>query len=112
MALSHLEDRSNLNRSVHGTRLALEGECLTMMWGGGWWVVGGLVMVVCIFMMGRMMMGHGGSWHGGHGDIEDQGNRSARDILGERFARGEISEEEFEQRKKVLGSSDQVHTAT
>lgn len=80
-----------------------------MMWGGGWWVVGALVMVVCIFMMGRMMM----SGHGGHGDIEDQGNRSARDILAERFARGEISQEEFEQSKKVLeGSSDQVHTAT
>ncbi len=92
-----------------------------MMWGGGWWVVGALVMVVCIFMMGRMMMGHGGSGHGGHGgsghgghgDFEDQGNRSARDILAERFARGEISVGEFEQRKKVLkGSSDQVHTAT
>ena len=78
---------------------------MTMMWGGGWWVVGALVMVVCIFMMGRMMMGHGGSGHGGHGDIEDQGNRSARDILAERFGRGEISEEEFEQRKKVLEGS-------
>jgi uncharacterized membrane protein len=76
-----------------------------MMWGGGWWVVGALVMVVCIFMMGRMMMGHGGSGHGGHGDIEDQSNRSARDILAERFARGEISQEEFEQRKKVLAGS-------
>ena len=84
-----------------------------MMWGGGWWVVGALVMVVCIFMMGRMMMGHGGSGHGGHGDIEDRGNRSARDILAERFAQGEISEEEFEQRNRVLeGSSDQVHTTT
>jgi uncharacterized membrane protein len=86
---------------------------MTMMWGGGWWVVGALVMVACIFMMGRMMMNHGGSGHGGHGDIEDHGNRSARDILAERFVRGEISEEEFEQRKRVLeGSSDQVHTAT
>jgi putative membrane protein len=84
-----------------------------MMWGGGWWVVGALVMVVCIFMMARMMMGHGGSGHGGQGDIEDRGNRSARDILAERFAQGEISEEEFEQRKRVLeGSSGQVHTAT
>jgi putative membrane protein len=89
-----------------------------MMWGGGWWVVGALVMVVCIFMMGRMMISHGGSGHAGRGDIgrgdiEDQGNRSARNILAERFARGEISEEEFEQRKKVLeGSADQVYTAT
>lgn len=76
-----------------------------MMWGGGWWIIGVVVMVACIFMMGRMMMGHGGSGHGGHGDIEDQGNRNPRDILAERFARGEISEEEFEQRKKVLKGS-------
>jgi putative membrane protein len=74
-----------------------------MMWGGGgWWVIGALVMVVCIFMMGRMMMGHGGSGRGSYSGFEDQSNRSARDILAERFARGEISEEEFEQRRRVL----------
>jgi putative membrane protein len=70
--------------------------------GGGWWVIGVLIVVACIFMMVRMMMGHGGSAHGSHGDIEDHGNRSASDILAERFARGEISEEEFEQRRRVL----------
>jgi len=67
-------------------------------------------MVVCIFMMGRMMMGnmgrmmmgHGGSEHDRHGGLEDRSNRSAQDILAERFARGEISEEEFEQRRRVL----------
>jgi putative membrane protein len=76
---------------------------ITMMWGGGgWWVIGALVMVVCIFMMGRMMMSHGGSGHDSHSDFEGQGDRSARDILAERFARGEISEEEFEQRRRVL----------
>ncbi|HSD49656.1 MAG TPA: SHOCT domain-containing protein [Actinomycetota bacterium] len=64
-------------------------------------MIGALVMVACIFMMVRMMS-HGGSGHGGHGDAGDQGNRSARDILAERFARGEISEEEFEQRRRVL----------
>ncbi len=73
-----------------------------MMWGGGgWWVIGVLVMVACVYMMVRMM-NHGGSGPGGHGDVEGQGNRSAGDILAERFARGEISEEEFEQRRRVL----------
>jgi len=75
---------------------------MTMMWGGGgWWAIGALVMV-CIFMMARMMVGHGGSGHGGHGGFEDRGDRSARDILAERFARGEISEKEFERRRRVL----------
>ena len=84
-----------------------------MMWGGGWWIIGAVVMVACMYLMARMMMGHGESGHGAHREIEDRGNRSARDILAERFARGEISQEEFEQRKKVLeGSSGQVHTAT
>ena len=82
---------------------------MTMMWGGGgWWVVGALVMVGCIFLMGRMMMGHGGSGHEDHSGTEHHGGtRSAVEILAERFARGEISQEEFEQRKRVLeGSSD------
>lgn len=65
-------------------------------------MIGVVVMVVCIFWMGRMMMGHGGSGHGDHGDVDDRGNRNARDILAERYARGEISEEEFEQRRRVL----------
>lgn len=73
-----------------------------MMWGGGWWVVGALVMVACIYMMSRMMTGHGGSEHGGHGGHDDQSARSAHDILAERFARGEISQEEFEERRRVL----------
>ena len=79
-----------------------------MMSGGeGWWVLGILVMAACIFMMGRMMMGHGGSKHDAHdGSHHDDAMRSAKDILAERFARGEISQDEFEQRRKVLESSD------
>jgi putative membrane protein len=76
---------------------------MTMMWGGGWWFIGAIVMLACMYLMARMMMGHGGSEHGGHGEHGDGGgSRSARDILAERFARGEISEEEFEERRRVL----------
>jgi uncharacterized membrane protein len=84
-----------------------------MMWwgGGGWWVVGAIVMVFCMYWMGRMMMGHDGSHHGGrdhgeHGDHDDPqrsgGRPGAPEILAERFARGEISEHEFEERRRVL----------
>jgi len=45
---------------------------------------------------------HGGSEHDRHGGLEDRSTRSAQDILAKRFARGEISEEEFEQRRRVL----------
>jgi putative membrane protein len=69
-------------------------------WGGGWWIVGLVVMVACMYLMGRMMMGHGGSGHGGSEHRAD--TKSGSNILAERFARGEISEEEFEERKRVL----------
>ena len=85
-----------------------------MMWGGGWWVFGAVVMVACIFLMGRMMMGHGGPGHEDQsGSDHHGGTRNAVDILAERFARGEISQDEFKQRKKVLeGSADHVHRPT
>ena len=69
-----------------------------MMWGGGWWVIGVIVMLGCMYFMARMMMGHGDHGH----QRDGTSNRSAHDILAERFARGEISEEEFEERKRVL----------
>lgn len=71
-----------------------------MMWSGGsnWWMAGAIVVIACMFLMGWMMMGHGRHDHGS----PDQGRASADDILAERFARGEISEAEFEERKRVL----------
>lgn len=70
-----------------------------MWWGGDWgWLVGALLVVFCMVMMGRMMMGRSGHSHSGHGGSRPE----ARKILAERFARGEIREEEFEQRNRVL----------
>jgi putative membrane protein len=62
-------------------------------------MLGGVFVIVCVAMMIWMMSGHGMMGHGNHGH-SDAAN--ARDILAERFARGELSEEEFEQRKRVL----------
>lgn len=71
-----------------------------MMWGWG-----GVFAVICIVMMVWMMSGHGGRGHAGHGEAGTNGSSPyARQILAERFARGEITEEEFEQRKRVLES--------
>jgi putative membrane protein len=69
------------------------------MWGGWgfWWVFPLLMMVfiaMCVFFMARMLWGHGHS-HGDH-------TGSALQILNERFARGEISKEEYENRRSVL----------
>ncbi|HET7766744.1 MAG TPA: SHOCT domain-containing protein [Burkholderiales bacterium] len=70
------------------------------MWGGwgfGWFfplLMMGFI-VLCVFFMARMLGGHGHS----HGDPAG----SALRILSERFARGEISKEEFEDKRSVLG---------
>lgn len=78
------------------------------MWGIGWgnWVVGllmmglfwgGLVLLVVLVVRG---------WDGTrrpHGGTPNQ--PAARSILEERFAKGEISEDEFEERGRVLEHS-------
>ena len=75
-----------------------------MMSGDGWgWMGGGLMMLVfwgaLVALVVFLMRGFGG--HHSH-DGERRNGPDAREILAERFARGEISEEEFEQRRGVL----------
>lgn len=75
------------------------------MMGDGWggWVWGGLMMLVfwggLIALVVFLVRGTGA-----RGPQADERRRppEARDILEERFARGEISEEEFEKRRRVL----------
>ena len=77
------------------------------MWGGGW--VGmtfGLVMMIAvvaaivavIVLLFRAL----GGGHGGQASPRRDG-KTALDILEERFARGEIDVQEFEERRRLLG---------
>ena len=76
------------------------------MWnGGGWMIFGPLMMivfiaaiVVVIVLMVRWLggTGHGAAPHSPPG-------RTPFDILKERFARGEIDKDEFEERRHALG---------
>jgi len=73
------------------------------MWGWGFgWIFPVLMMVLmfaaCFFLMTRMPFGQR---HGHFGDTTD----SALRILSERFAKGEISKEEFEEKQSILGHS-------
>jgi putative membrane protein len=70
-------------------------------WGGGFWMFGGLLLmigVVVLVVWAVMTMSRGG-----HAPNRDWSRPTPNEILRERFARGEISEQEFEQAKKVLG---------
>jgi len=66
------------------------------MWGG-WgfgWLFPLLIIVLFVFLMMRMPWRHR-HWHGDH-------TSSALQILSERFAKGEISKEEFEEKRSIL----------
>ena len=67
------------------------------MFGGGgfmmllWWAIPIALVIALIFLLAR---------RAGTGPAE----RTALDILKERYARGEIGKDEFEQKKRDLGS--------
>lgn len=72
-----------------------------MGWGGWWmgpfgWIIGILVIGLLITGLWRLFRGQPSASETGQPD-------RALDILRERFARGEINEDEFEARKNALG---------
>jgi putative membrane protein len=79
-----------------------------MWWAGGWpGMIFGLLMMMIMFAAAIGVVWFfartiGGSWHGGVPPYHPAG-RTALDILKERFARGEIDKQEFEERRRVLG---------
>lgn len=74
-------------------------------WGmgdaGGFWVLGGLLLLVgCVVLVVWAVNTVSGRDHARPSSSQ---GAPPLDILRERFARGEISEQEFEQAKKTLG---------
>ncbi len=73
------------------------------MWGGGGWMYFGplmmIVVVAAIVVVVVLMV----RWLGGTGHAHSPPGRTPLDIRKERFARGEIDKEEFEERRRVLG---------
>ena len=78
------------------------------MWSGGWhgWFFGPLMMVVfiavAVVVVVLLVRWLGGPSHGTTHHAHPTTN-APLDILKERFAKGEIDNEEFEERRKVLG---------
>jgi len=71
------------------------GECSGHVWGmGWWWIIGLIVLIVIIWIVAKSMSQNTGS--------TQRPEKSALDILKERYAKGEIDKKEFEERKKDL----------
>lgn len=62
---------------------------------GWWWIIGLIIMVIIVWMTVKVINQNKNS-------ITRVGNKSAFDILKDRYARGEIDKQEFEERKKDL----------
>jgi putative membrane protein len=79
-----------------------------MWWDGGWagMILGPLFMILVlaalIAVAVLLVRWLGGPWHGAAAHHAVPG-RAPLDILKERFARGEIDKDEFEERRRVLG---------
>ena len=65
-----------------------------------------LLLCAVVFMFARSAFGHWGTFYGGAGHLPDRfsgdADRSALQILNERFARGEIQKEEYAEKKATL----------
>ncbi len=78
-----------------------------MMWDGGWhgWFFGPIMMIVfiavAVVVVVLLVRWLGGPGIGG-APYHPPG-KTPLDILKERFARGEIDKEEFEERRRALG---------
>lgn len=80
-----------------------------MGWGGGWWamIFGPLFMILflaaLIAAVVLLVRWVGGPWQTTAPPHHTPPGRTPLDILKERFARGEIDKDEFEERRRVLG---------
>jgi len=80
-----------------------------MGWGGGWYgmILGPffmiLVLAAVIALVVLLVRWLGGPWQGATLQMPEPPRRTPIEILRERFARGEIDKEEFEERRRLLG---------
>lgn len=65
------------------------------MWGVSMWFWGLLLIVVLVLFV---------KYLAGNGNTGASGSKSAREILDERYANGEIDQAEYEERKKNLSN--------
>ena len=79
------------------------------MWNGGWsgWIFGPIMMifflVVAVAVIVLVVRWLSGSGRGSSAQQHAPSGKTPVDILKERFAKGEIDKEEFEERRRVLG---------
>lgn len=74
------------------------------MWSGGWWMFGGPMIMILFFGAIIVLIALLVRWLDGSGrdTASPPSHKAPLDILKDRYARGEIDKEEFEERRRVL----------
>jgi len=78
-------------------------------WGSGMWIFPMVMMLIMLFVVSRIF-GRGSSFKppwsqdSNRHQIESTGSESALEILKKRYAKGEVTKEEFEEMKRELSS--------
>lgn len=83
---------------------------LVIPWGAGgyhrpffpFWGIGGILVIIAVFWVARWFFWPRGRW--GYGQYRYYGD-SAQDILRQRYAKGEITKEQYEQMMRDLSKS-------
>ncbi|MGB3829390.1 MAG: SHOCT domain-containing protein [Ornithinimicrobium sp.] len=71
--------------------------------GMGWmWVIWPVVMVGLVLVVVLLLRGRGSPPNHNAGGASGPGSSRARELLDERYARGEVSDEEYEDKRKNL----------
>jgi len=70
-------------------------------WGGGFWMLGGLLLMIGLIVLVVWVIIT--VTRAGRAPTQDWSHPTPNEILRQRFARGEMTEQEFEQARKVLG---------
>lgn len=68
--------------------------------GGWWWMLIPMVLVPALVIWAIVALVRGTGWTGGHSSSES--GDSAMEVLRKRYARGDISKQEFEEKRRDL----------
>ncbi len=81
-----------------------DGYGMDGFWMGGGWLFGALIVIGVVLLIVLLVRVLGGGVKRSTGREPDmQGASRARQILDERYARGDLSTEEYQERVRVLG---------
>jgi putative membrane protein len=98
-ALSWAQTQSEPDPYLYGQHMMLGGGWYGMIFGPLFMI---LVLVAVIAGVGLVGRWFGLPWYGAQPPHQAPPGRAPLDILKERFARGEIDKEEYEERRRVL----------